>query len=252
MAIISEETSILLPHPEHIFANYFFFSPRTSNIYLFEDGLMNYLDIRLTGNLLKRSKRRRLLSYSLFYKYRIIRGYLSGCEDRAITATFVRFPDLIYMPEKHGSLHTIYSNLKNDFTTYPDHALFIDQDIESQYGSDEALRLRMKLYSKLSTFTKVYIKLHHDYLSVGFTIRNTASNFEILPTEMQRMPAEQLIEKLKPGSVWGFYSSALVNIANDHRDIICYSCIPEQHSVKTAFGFTPLSNLMRRFGVRSV
>jgi len=249
---IYSKTSILLPHPEHLLANYFFYSPNTENIYLYEDGLMNYLDVRLKGRSLERSKKRRFIAFALLYKYHIINGYLSGCTDRTISGTFVRFPKLIFMQEKHGILFRICTEHKNISKKHSDCALFIDQDIESQYGKEEAFRLRMKLYSKLSSFRKVYVKMHHDYLGEAFKLPDNAINFVMLPPDMQKTPAEQLIEKLEPGSVWGFYSSALVNIANDYKEIHCYSCIPEQHKVTTSFGCTSLSNLMNRFGVHSV
>src|SRR5690625_5018012 len=73
--------SILLPHPEQLLANFFFYSPRVKERFLYEDGLMNYIRTELPVASLRKSKLRRWIAILLLYRFVVTKGQLSGCSQ---------------------------------------------------------------------------------------------------------------------------------------------------------------------------
>ncbi|EKT4523081.1 hypothetical protein QEM13_002330 [Pseudomonas putida] len=250
--LVGSDISILLPHPEHLLANYFFYSSRVEKIYIYEDGLMNYLHVELPEVLIKQARKKSILASFFLYKYKIIKGYLSGCEQRKITGTFVRLPEMMYLPEKHGAISKIDSAIVAVGSPNPNIALFVDQDIEAIYSKEEAARLRAKIYKGMSSFDKVYVKPHHNYWSEGKRFIGLPDNFELLSDELQSLTAEEVAVTLKVGSVWGFYSSALINAATMLNNVKCYSCASESHWVNTVEGDILMSDLLAKFGVKAL
>lgn len=247
---LRKDVSILLPHPEQLLSNFFFYSRSVSKIYLYEDGLMNYLYVELPELVAKRVERKRRLSRCLFYKFESVKGYLSGCEQRSIAGTFVRVPDMLFMPEKHGRIFKVECALASDKIPNSDVAIFVDQDVESIYAKDVASGARKEVYDLMKGFKKVYLKPHHNYWTQEQRFLNLPDNFELLPEVFQRLTAEEAVVAIGAGSVWGFFSSALINVATMLPEVECYSYTPKSHIVRTVFGEIPMSELMSRFGVR--
>lgn len=252
MLLAGKEINILLPHPEQLLANYFFYSNKVDNRYIFEDGLMNYYDARLSGGNLKRAKKRRLSACCLFYRYNIVSGYLSGCDDRIIKGTFAKFIDMLYKPEKHGELFEIATHAVNSVMPLYNTALFLDQDVETIYGHNIASCLRSHINTFLQRFDRVYVKKHHDYLCSQSLQSLPLNNLCDLDSNLNIIPAEDVVEVLKPFVVVSFTSTALINIASRHKNIKCYYCLPESHMVDTVLGNIPLSELFNKFGVLAV
>lgn len=250
LLLSGKDVSILLPHPEHLLANYFFFSKKISSIFIYEDGLMNYLHVDLPKVIVQQSKRKSVLAWFFLYKYQRVVGYLSGCEQRVIDETYVRLPKMMYMPEKHGVISSIDTSLARNGVINKEVALFVDQDIESVYDKELANTIREKIYTRLGDLGKVYIKPHHNYWSKTERFTGLPPNFEILSEEMQALPAEEVAAILGVGSVWGYFSSALINISTMLPDVNCFSCTPECHLVNTVEGVVPISLLLEKFGVK--
>jgi len=251
LLLIGCKIDILLPHPEQLLSNLFFYSDNIRNRYIYEDGLMNYVDVKLTGLILRRANKRKKLSYILFYKYNLVNGYLSGCEDKKIKGIFVQYPELIYKSYAHGTLNKITIEGES-YSGGSESVLFIDQDIESYYGYEIANSLRLKLYNSLSNQELVYVKRHHDYFSKPSSQIKQPHNFTEINESLRSLTAEDIVGIIKPNLVVGFFSSALMNIATRYQGIKCYCCLPESHIVNCYLGRQPLSYLLSKFGVSCI
>lgn len=249
---LGRDVSVLLPHPQQLLANYFFYSSRVRTIFIYEDGLMNYINVEVAGVLARQSKKKFLLAALLGYRFQRTIGYLSGCEQRHISQSFVRHPELMFMPEKHGLITKIKTPMARQGVSKLTKALFVDQDIESIYSKEEAIMVRNKLYASMSVIEKVYFKPHHNYWSKGKSFDDLPPNFELLVDELRSRTAEEVAVIMEVGSVWGFFSSALVNISGMLPGVKCYSCVPESHMVKANTGEIPMSALLARFGVQKI
>jgi len=250
--LLGNEVEILAPHPEHIIANYFFFSKKVKKVYLYEDGLLNYIDVKLSGGIKKRSLKRKALSPLLFYRYKVVEDHLSGCQQRVISRGYFQYPDEVYLSNKYNTIKKISLERVCAFGTDSEVALFIDQDIESVYGVEKGKGLREKLYSHLSQYKKVYVKFHHDYISSGFSVESLPDNFAILEKFYQDDIAENVVARIGAGVACSFTSTALINISTKHQNIKCFCCTSEWHEVKTRLGEEKISELFKRFNVLDV
>lgn len=252
LLLLGRDISILTPHPEQLLANFFFFSSRVKKRYVYEDGLMNYLYVQLPDVLVERSRKRRWLAGLLLYRFVTVKGYLSGCEQRNISGAFVRVPEMMFMPEMHGDLFKINIAANQSWVPDEDVAIFVDQDIESIYSKETAGEVRRSIYEKMKGLKKVYIKPHHNYWSKEERFRDVPENFELLSCGLQELTAEDVVVRVNAGSVWGFFSSALINSVAMFPNIECYSCTPLSHTVTTVVGDIPMADLLARFGVKAV
>ncbi|MFI8557805.1 polysialyltransferase family glycosyltransferase [Pseudomonas putida] len=252
LMLLGRDISVLLPHPQQLLANYFFYSSKVRDIFIYEDGLMNYIRVDVTGIVARQTSRKSMIAALLCYRFRRTKGYLSGCEQRIIRETFVRHPDLIFMPEMHGRITKFEFSIVRSKHLQPSIALFVDQDIEAIYSKDEAEVVREKLYSQMRDIEKVYFKPHHSYWTRGKSFDDLPPNFEMLSDELKLLTAEEVAASIGVGSVWGFFSSALVNISSMLPEVKCYSCVPESHVVKAKVGDMPMSDLLARFGVQKI
>ncbi len=247
-----KNVSILLPHPEQLLSNYFFYSDKVSAISLYEDGLLNYIDVRLSGGFKKRSEKRKLIGLCLFYKFRSIEGHLSGCQERPVFRGYFQHPEMLYLSEKFNEVIKIDIDKKSLLNIDYNIALFVDQNVEALYGEVEGGRLRKELYNFLKNYEKVFVKLHHDYVAGDFSTTNMPDNFELLPTETQKEVAENIVENLNVGVVCGFTSTALINIAGRYTDARCYCCVSDSHMVLSNLGEEKMSDFLGRFNVEGV
>lgn len=237
---------VLLPHPEHVIANYFFYNNKINHRYIYEDGLMNYLKVELSGGNLVRAKKRKYIALLFMYKYHIVQGYLTGAQERVINATFLVNPQYAYLPEKHGEIRKITVGKCTNYTYSEGVVLFIDQDIESVYGFEIGTKYRKKIYEKMAKHRLVYVKRHHDYMiSMNMQTKFSSDWVEI----KSNTTAECLVAELKPQYVYGFFSTALVNISLYYNEISCFCCIPETHIVCTSSGEICFAEFMKKFGV---
>ncbi|MGQ7260436.1 polysialyltransferase family glycosyltransferase [Vreelandella sp. V005] len=247
-----KSVSILLPHPEQLLSNYFFYSDRVSAISLYEDGLLNYIDVRLSGGFKKRSEKRKLIGLCLLYKFRSIEGHLSGCQERPISRGYFQHPEMLYLPERFNKVIKIDADHKSLLNIDYSIALFVDQNVEALYGEVEGGRLREELYKFLKNYKKVFVKLHHDYVAGNFSTTNMPDNFELLPAETQKGVAENIVENLNVGVVCGFTSTALINIACRYTDTRCYCCVSDSHMVLSNLGEEKMSDFLGRFNIEGV
>jgi len=244
--------SILLPHPEHLLSNYFFFSKKVTNIQIYEDGLLNYIDVKLGGRFKKRSEKRRFISRMLFYQFRSVEGHLSGCQEKTVSRGYFQHPEMLYLPTEYEEIKKISIFNKKLSSADYDIVLFVDQDVEALYGEADGGRLREELYDFLSKYKKVYVKLHHDYVAGKFSTKKMPGNFEVLPKLFQQDVAENIIERVSAGVVCGFTSTALINIAGKYDGIYCYCCVSESHMVMSSLGREKMSELFERFNVKKI
>lgn len=230
--------SIYIPHPSHPLGNYAFFRLSNCKTYIYEDGIMNYYD----APSVQPSIARILLSYALLIPYKKYNGHLSGIDAGS--------PDGIYLTRPQLAVRN-YDNTKkiqiNPHTQSLPPAqkklLFLSQDVRNRLTPKKTLALISWLKSLAEhEGLQILEKWHHDQ-------NNSESGFEQVSQELQELPAESLVETLSPKIVVSFYSSALINIKQQHPEIRCISLAAHEIKIKINDKEKHLSDIFLEAGV---
>lgn len=207
---------VYMPHPGHIFSNYLFFaSIPGKRLFIYEDGLLNYYDADSKNSFVGKAKR--LLAHLGGLRYRDYTGHLAGYDAGNYDGAFLSMPDKAVRKDRLGTLHRL------NFETYApvlqrNTILFLDQDVSSRMSPEERELCIATMFSAYPANEYIYhYKRHHDYTS------QLAGAMQALAPELQSLPAEMLIEKLRPSHVISFFSSALINIKNGWPEVECVS-----------------------------
>lgn len=212
---------VYMPHPGHILSNYLFFaSIPGKRIFIYEDGLLNYYDAEVKNSFVGKAKR--LLARVGGLRYRDYTGHLAGYDAGSYDGAFLSMPDKAVRKNRLGILHRLnfeprVLSLKRNII------LFLDQDVSSRMSLKERENsiARMLLAYPANEYIYHY-KPHHDHTS------QLSDAMQPLGPELRSLPAEMLIERLRPSHVISFFSSALINIKHGWPQVECVSLAAAQ------------------------
>jgi hypothetical protein len=244
-----QEVSICLPHPEHVLGNYLFFHERVAKRYIYEDGLLNYYDAVLDGRHKSSMRRKLQTGWLLGLPYQEYSGFISGVDARSYDGAFVSHPEKIVRRADFGEVIAIsrYQSL-NRIGELMDTVLFLDQEIEKILAASTAISLRQTMSVLLSELGgEVLVKPHYEMKSSVHPLDESC-----VPEEMLRMPAELIIEHIRPKVVVSFLSSALINIKTMYPEIRCISVGSNLHEITINGSSASASELFHDFGVEVI
>ena len=207
---------IYMPHPSHILSNYLFFEAIPGKrTYLYEDGLLNYYDANIKNPFL--SKGKRLLARLGGMRYRDYAGHLAGYDAGSYDGAFLSMPGKAVRQDRLGTLYQLTFETQ---VLAPQHntILFLDQDVSSKMSPEarkHCIAIMLATYPP-NEYHYLY-KPHHDHAS------GLSETMSLLAPELRALPAEMLIERLRPSHVISFFSSALINIKHGWPQVECVS-----------------------------
>ena len=229
--------SVYLPHASHFLGNYLYFSKYVSDVYIYEDGILNYYDAKVgaerTGSLKK------LLSFFLLMPCRPYRGHLTGFDERSASGAYLSRPKYAVGCDKIGEIKYV-DCLRDDIAVRKGIILFLDQDISRLLGPNEFNRYNVMLQEFITSgdFT-AYYKPHHEYNDY----RTWGNCMKSIDKKLSCVPAEQVIEILRPELVISFFSSALINIKQAFPSVKCLALASDFLKISRNGRITTLSEL---------
>lgn len=233
---------VYIPHPGHILSNHLFFSKSPKKrVLLYEDGLLNYYDATVKNPFVGRTKK--LLARACGLRYRNYIGHLAGYDAGQYDGAYLSMPDRAVRKECLGTLQRLH------FPTHPfklkkKTILFLDQDVSTILAPEEreaCLAEMLERYPQKDY--SYYYKAHHDHAS------QLSERMTELASSLKSLPAEMLIERLRPSHVISFFSSALINIKNSWPEVECVS-LAATHIIITRDGKQcSLGELFEEMGV---
>lgn len=233
---------VYMPHPGHIYSNYLFFKYiKEKKIYLYEDGLLNYYDAVQSNSFVGIFKR--VFAYLCGLRYRDYPGHLAGYDAGQYDGAFLSMPDKAVRKDRLGSLcHLDFAAnffIPNDYTV-----IFLDQDVSGRLTILERKKSVKRMLESFpgKNFT-YYYKPHHDFSSELSEIMLS------LDSDLQNLPVEMMIERLRPSHVVSFYSSALVNIKNSWPAVKCVSLAASHVTIVREGEVMSLSDLFQEMNV---
>lgn len=207
---------VYMPHPGHILSNHLFFaSIPGKRTYLYEDGLLNYYDATVKNPFLSRAKR--LLARLGGLPYRDYVGHLAGYDAGRYDGAYLSMPDKAVRKHRLGTLHRLTFETQA-FALQRNTILFLDQDVSSRMSAEErehCIAIMLAIYPPNEYL--YHYKPHHDHTS------RLSEAMQPLGPELRSLPAEMLIERLRPSHVISFFSSALINIKHGWPQVECVS-----------------------------
>lgn len=234
---------VYMPHPGHILSNYLFFaSIPGKRIYIYEDGLLNYYDADVNNAFVGKAKR--LLARVGGLRYRDYTGHLAGYDVGSYDGAFLSMPDKAVRQDRLGTLHrlsfeTQTLSLKNNTI------LFLDQDVSSRMSLENREHCISVMLSEYPPSEYIYhYKPHHDHAS------GLSTTMQPLAPEMRSLPAEMLIERLRPSHVISFFSSALINIKHGWPNVDCVSLAASQIPITRNGKQSSLQEVFQENGVK--
>lgn len=210
------EFDVYMPHPGHILSNYLFFVPAPQKkIYLYEDGLLNYYDAVVVNSFVGKTKR--FLAYIGGLRYRDYAGHLAGYDAGRYDGAFLTMPDQAVRKDRLGALHRLEYEIRK-IPLNSKTILFLDQDVSSRVSHEtrQACVATMLEHFPPDVYA-YYYKPHHDHGS------RFVESMQCLVPELRALPAEMLIDQLRPSHAISFFSSALMNIKTCWPEIECVS-----------------------------
>lgn len=234
---------VYMPHPGHILSNYLFFSSTPGKrLFIYEDGLLNYYDADVKNPFV--SKAKRLLARFGGMRYRDYTGHLAGYDAGSYDGAFLSMPDKAVRQDRLGTLHRL--NFETQKLTLENKTiLFLDQDVSSRMSPENREHC---IYTMLSAYPHseytYYYKPHHDHTSA------LSDTMQALAPELRSLPAEMLIERLRPSHVISFFSSALINIKHGWPNVDCVSLAASQVSITRNGKHSSLQEIFQENGVK--
>ncbi|WP_158014403.1 polysialyltransferase family glycosyltransferase [Thauera phenolivorans] len=234
---------IYIPHPGHIFTNYLFHTEKLrKRLFIYEDGLLNYVDTNSKSLFVTRLKR--LLSYIVGLPYTDYSGHTAGYDIRCYDGAFLTMPERAVRKDRLGKIHNL-NTARPPISTIARRILFLDQDVSgyiTETNRQECIERMLNTYP-LGTFEYHY-KPHHDFKS------KISDLMTPLSPAISAYPAEVLIDRIRPSLVISFFSSALINIKHGWPEIECVSLAADQVRITRDSVPTTLRELFQDVGVR--
>lgn len=233
---------VYIPHPGHIFSNYLFFAEiANKRLFIYEDGILNYYDATTSNPFINTPKR--ILAMVCGMPYRGYEGHLAGYDVGSYHGAFLTMPEMAVRRQRLGKLEKLEFK-KNRITTQSKFILFLDQNVSNLLTAEErnsCIQTMQRCYP-LKEYTYIY-KPHHDYIS------DISKTMKILDSDLQSLPAEMLIEHLRPSHVISFFSSALINIKRTWPEVTCISLAANKIPISRDGRSTLLSEIFEKAGV---
>lgn len=236
---------IYLPHPGHIFTNYLFFSKNANKrVFIYEDGLLNYLDTSFKNKFVTPAKK--ALSCLLALPYHDYPGHTAGYDAGKYDGAFLSRPEHAVRKNALGTINKLES-VAEIIKPIPQRILFLDQSTEG-YLTTELRNSRVSHMLKLfpTADFQYFYKPHHDHDS---PLRRS---MQAIPSNLINIAAELIIKEIRPSLVISFFSSALINIKNKHPEIDCISLAADYIPISIDGKPELISSLFKAFGVRSI
>lgn len=233
---------VYMPHPGNIFTNYLFLSSRSGRrVFIYEDGILNYYDAVQRNFFVGFGKR--LLSWLGLMPYRPYKGHLAGYDAGCYDGAFLSMPKLAVRKDSLGVVHALPISTKS-LCVDPHLVLFLDQNVSGFLEGVQRQACVDEMFRRypLAEYRYVY-KPHHDFCS------EISREMSRLSTDEAALPAELLVEKICPGHVVSFFSSALINIRNVFPEISCVSLASSMVPISRGGHQEPLSKLFAQVGV---
>ncbi len=233
---------VYMPHPGNIFTNYLFFARRSRRrIFIYEDGILNYYDALQRNTFVGIGKQ--CLSWMGLMPYRRYVGHLAGYDEGNYDGAFLSMPELAVRKSSLGRVHLL-PMAKKTVKLDRQVVLFLDQNVENFLEAEKRQACLSEMFKQYPPWEYQYIyKPHHDFNS---DVQYQMTKLSLGELEL---PAEILVEKILPGYVISFYSSALINIKRVFPDITCISLASKMVSIGVDGQQESLSNLFMRAGV---
>jgi len=234
-----DEISLYLPHPSHLIGNFLFFHKKTTNTYIYEDGILNYYDAKARDiNSLQIAA-----STLLNIRYKKFQGHLSGIHAKKVQAIYLSRPEQsIFLPNHTEVQKLTFKSMEN---YVPDDVLlFLDQNTDQQLTPEQrssAIATVQSIAAKHQL--RIITKSHHDQAKSQSSDGSTLS-----PNE----PAELTIRRVKPRIVASFFSSALINIKQIEPEIRCISLASRHITVDINEAPASLSHIFEGAGVECI
>lgn len=244
-----KHVAVCLSHPDHLIGNYLFFHKKVAQRYIYEDGLLNYYDAIRSDALEKKARWREKFGWLVGLNCRYYEGLISGVDARRYDGAFLSVPEKAAKAERLGDIVHVsrYSRGKGDYTA-SNAILFLDQNIETLVSSGVAASLRSAMKDFLAGEEgEVIVKRHYDMVDSP-----CHSDGPLVSVADSKLPAEQLIEKLKPCAVVSFMSSALMNIKLLYPEIRSVAVGANQFPLLINGETAHAGDLLEIFGVESV
>lgn len=236
---------IYIPHPGNIFSNYLFHTNTLKKrLFLYEDGLLNYIETKTTKSFISPAKRAIACLAGLPYKD--YTGHTAGYDVRPYDGAFLTMPDKAVQKDRLGEVKIIKIKA-TPISSTPNTILFLDQDVSGYLSATERIRsIERMLQIYPPGIFKYFYKPHHDFKS------HLANSMTPISADLLTCPAEELVEVIKPSHIVSFFSSALLNIKNTHPECHCISLAADKIIVNRGGRATPLSNLFEQLGVKTL
>lgn len=233
---------IYIPHPGHIMSNYLFFGNIPGRrLYLYEDGLLNYCDVAQPNPFVNTTKR--LLARIGGLPYRDYIGHIAGYDAGSYDGAFLSTPEQAVRKECLGEVHRLLFPVEK-LEVERNLILFLDQNVSSRMSAtaqEECINAMFAAYPKGSY--QYFYKPHHDHAS------HLAAIMDPLDSHLRNLPAELVIERLRPSHVVSFFSSALVNIKRSWPQIHCVSLAADHITISRNGTPSSLRDLFEGMGV---
>jgi hypothetical protein len=224
--------NVYMPHPKNTFTNFTTYT-KLNSINIYEDGIMNYYDANSEDYRNKNFNVKLMKLCKL--KYKDYKGHLTGLEFLKINKYYLSRPDFAVLTnkaQKKVCLHVF----KNIEPLVKKRILFLDQRTDNFFSHkirNEKLKIMFSIYTP-SEYEYLY-KPHHDYNDNFLTNK--------ISKDLEKKPAEEVIESLLPEIVISFFSSALINIKMSYPNIKCYWLAADMVEISRNAKKTKLSSI---------
>ena len=241
--IIARKKSInvYIPHPKNPFTNFITYT-QVNSINIYEDGIMNYYDVKSSNYEIKDLNIKIMKLCKL--KYKDYQGHLTGLEFLKINKYYLSRPEFAVLSNKAQKKVCLHV-LKNKKLLVKKRILFLDQSTDNFFSRkirNEKLKIMFSIYSP-SEYEYLY-KPHHDY-SDNFLTNKISKDLEV-------KPAEEVVEALLPEIVISFFSSALINIKMSYPNIKCYWIAADMVEISRNTKKTKLSSIFIEANVMNI
>ncbi|MBC9251079.1 hypothetical protein A9179_12410 [Pseudomonas alcaligenes] len=206
------DIELYAPHPGNIFSNYLFFSAKVRAVHVYEDGLLNYYDAPAEKFSLGRSLRRLAALGGL--PYRDFSGHLAGYASGRVDTLYVSRAARVVARQQVRQVVQLASTAAA-ISPVAGRVLFLEQNTAAFISAEQREELLARMFALYPRDRYAFFcKGHHDFAGDGLGMEN-------LDAELAKLPAEQVVQQLRPQVVVSFFSSALLNIASVHPEIDC-------------------------------
>jgi len=237
------KVKVYLPHANHFIGNYIYFSKYVSEVFIYEDGILNYYDAPLGKNEINSSKK--LLSYLICMPYRKYEGHITGLDAREASGAYLSRPEYAVKKKKIRTLNKV-PIVEEEIAIENNVILFLDQDVAGKIAPSERKYIKEFVCNLISNGRfAAYYKPHHGYNE----FHEWNSCMVPLEEKLHTAPAEKIVQILRPGLVLSYCSSALINIKQKYPNITCVALASDAFQVTRDGRGTTLSELFLETGV---